>query len=55
VFQGDFKALQAIVLAVLDLVWNMPRILKNSNRLTEKEYEAYNQLPEAKIYWQQEK
>ena len=55
VFKGDFKALQAIVLAVLDLVWNMPRILKNSNRLTEKEYEAYNQLPEAKIYWQQEK
>lgn len=55
VFQGDFKALQAIVLAVLDLVWNMPRILKNSNRLTEKEYEGYNQLPEAKIYWQPEK
>jgi glycosyltransferase involved in cell wall biosynthesis len=55
VFNGDFKALQAIVLAVLDLVWNMPRILKNSNRLTDKEYEAYNQLEETKIYWQPEK
>jgi glycosyltransferase involved in cell wall biosynthesis len=55
VFKGDFKALQAILLAVLDLVWNMPRILKNSNRLTEKEYEAYNQLPETKIYWHPEK
>lgn len=55
VFQGDLKALQAILLAVLDLVWNMPRILKNSNRLTETEYEAYNQLPETKIYWQPEK
>jgi glycosyltransferase involved in cell wall biosynthesis len=55
VFQGDFKALQAIVLALLDLFRNMPRILKNSNRLTEKEYEAYNQLPETKIYWQPEK
>jgi glycosyltransferase involved in cell wall biosynthesis len=54
VVKGDFKALQAIVLALLDLVWNMPRILKNSNRLTEKEYEDYNQLPEAKIYWQPE-
>jgi hypothetical protein len=42
-------------LAVLDLVWNMPRILKNSNRLTDKEYEAYNQLEETKIYWQPEK
>jgi GT2 family glycosyltransferase len=55
VFKGDFKALQAIVLALLDLVWSIPRILKNSNRLTTKEYEAYNQLPEAKIYWQPEK
>lgn len=54
VFKGDFKALQAIVLAVLDLVWNTPRILKNSNRLTNKEYEDYIELPEAKIYWQQE-
>jgi glycosyltransferase involved in cell wall biosynthesis len=55
VFKGDFKALQAIVLALLDLVWNFPRILKNSNRLTEKEYEKYNQLPETKLYWQPEK
>lgn len=55
VFMGDFKALQALVLALLDLVWNMPRILKNSNRLTEEEYNAYNQLPETKIYWQPEK
>lgn len=55
VFQGDFKALQAILLAFVDLFWNIPRILKNSNRLTKKEYEAYNQLPETKIYWQPEK
>ncbi len=54
VFQGDFKALKAILLALLDLVWNMPRILKNSNRLTQKEYEEYNQLPETKLYWQPE-
>lgn len=55
VFKGDFKALQAIVLALLDLVWNIPKIIKNCNRLTEKEYEVYNQLPEAKVYWQPEK
>jgi hypothetical protein len=55
VFRGDFKALIAIGLAMLDLVWNIPRIIKNSNRLTKKEYEAYNQLPETKIYWQPEK
>jgi hypothetical protein len=55
VFKGDFKALQAIVLALLDLVWNIPRIIKNSNQLTIKEYKAYSQLPETKIYWQPEK
>ncbi len=55
VFKGDFKALVAIVLALVDLAWNIPRIVKNSNRLTLKEYEEYNRLPETKIYWQPEK
>lgn len=55
VLKGDFKALLAILLAVWDLVWNMPRIVKNSNRLTAEEYKAYHQLPETKIYWQPEK
>jgi GT2 family glycosyltransferase len=55
VFRGDFKALQAILLALLDLALSFPRIIKNSNRLTRKEYDAYNKLPESKIYWQQEK
>ena len=52
VFKGDFKALRAIVLAKFDLVWNMPRILIDSNRLTLKEFDIYNKLPETKIYWQ---
>lgn len=55
VFKGDFKALLAIGLALLDLVWNIPRIIRNSNRFTEKEYREYNQLPETKLYWQPEK
>ena len=55
VFQGDFKALLAIVLALLDLVWNTPTIIKKSNRLTQNDYEEYNQLPETKLYWQPEK
>ena len=53
--KGDFKVLKAIVMALLDLVWNTPKILKNRNRLTPKEYEIYHQLPEAKIYWSPEK
>ena len=51
VFKGDWKALQAIVLALLDLICNIPRIWRNSNRLTNKEYVAFNQLPETKLYW----
>ena len=55
VFKGDFKALLAIGLALLDLVWNIPKIIKNSNRLTQNEYESYNQLSETKLYWQPDK
>jgi GT2 family glycosyltransferase len=54
VFKGDLKALQAVVFGLMDLVWNMPRIIKNANRLTKKEYNNYIQLPEAKVYWQPE-
>lgn len=54
VYKGDMKALQAISLALMDLFWNIPKIMKNSNRLTNEEYCAYNQSPETKIYWQPE-
>lgn len=54
VFKGDFKALQAIVLALLDLGWKIPRIMKNSNRLSRKEYDAYQKLEVTRIYWQPE-
>jgi GT2 family glycosyltransferase len=52
VFKGDFKALQAIVFALLDLVWAIPKIIKNSCRLSQNEYDTYTKLPETKIYWQ---
>lgn len=55
VLKGDIKVLKAIVLALFDLVWNIPRIIKSSHRLTSNEYQEYNQLPETKIYWQPEK
>ena len=54
VFKGNFRALKAIVLAVLDLIWNSPKIIKNCNRLTMKEFEDYEVLSETKIYWKQE-
>lgn len=55
VFKGDFKALQALVLALLDLITAIPKIIKNSNRLTQQEYETYQKLEATKIYWQPKK
>ncbi|NHM06413.1 glycosyltransferase family 2 protein [Flavobacterium sp. CYK-4] len=55
VFKGDFKALQAIVLALFDLVIFFPKIVKNSNRLTLEEYRSYEKLPNIRLYWQPEK
>jgi glycosyltransferase involved in cell wall biosynthesis len=51
VFRGDLKAGWAIVLALWDVIVNLPRILKNSNRLTSKEFEEFSNLPPTKIYW----
>ena len=54
VFKGDWKALQAIVFALLDLMLAIPKIIKNSNRLTNIEYEAYQKLALTKLYWKPE-
>jgi glycosyltransferase involved in cell wall biosynthesis len=55
VFKGDFKAFEVIVFALLDLVWNIPKIGKDSNRLTTKEFEVYTKLSATRLYWQPEK
>jgi glycosyltransferase involved in cell wall biosynthesis len=51
VFKGDFKALLAILQALFDVFINLPRLLKNSNRLTEEDFVAYSKLPNTKLYW----
>lgn len=55
VFKGDFKALQAITLALIDLIIFFPRILKHSNRLTMSEYNSFQKLEDIKLYWKPEK
>ncbi len=55
VFKGDFEALKAICLALLDLGLAVPKIIKSTNRLTRQEYHSYQQLDDTKIYWQPEK
>jgi GT2 family glycosyltransferase len=49
--QGDIKAFFSILQAVLDLGINFPRLIKNSNRLTKKEFAKHLNLAEPKLYW----
>jgi glycosyltransferase involved in cell wall biosynthesis len=54
VFKGDWKALIAILLAMMDLLLAFPKIMKNSNRLTNDDYAAYQELEATKLYWKPE-
>lgn len=53
VFKGDLFAMQAILLALMDLLIHMPKIIVNSNRLTKGEIDRYQKLPVTKIFWKQ--
>ncbi|CAM4141787.1 glycosyltransferase family 2 protein [Flavobacterium sinopsychrotolerans] len=54
VFKGDWKALKGLLLALMDLLFALPKIINNRNRLTGAEYEAYQKLPETRLYWKPE-
>lgn len=54
VFKGDLQALKALFLAFSDLLISIPKILKDSNRLSVEEYHNYQKLQETKLYWLQE-
>jgi hypothetical protein len=54
VFKGDWKALQAIIQALFDLVVFIPKIIKNRNRLSVKEYADFQKLEDIKLYWKPE-
>ena len=51
IFKGDLKALKAMVLALLDLIIAIPKILKTSKRFTLEEYKNYKKVTPAKIFW----
>lgn len=51
VFKGDLKAFSAILLAFFDLIINMPKIIKNTNRLSKKEFINFSKITNTKIYW----
>lgn len=52
--KGNIPGTFAILQALGDLILNLPRILLNSKRFSSREFELYNKLPDAKIYWKPE-
>jgi hypothetical protein len=54
VLRGDFKAFKGLVLALMDVIFNLPKLLKQSNRLTHQEFKEFNNLTPTKIYWKPE-
>lgn len=55
IFEGNFKIVSPLALAIADLFLAMPKLIKYRNALTSEEYSAYLKLNEAKIYWKPEK
>ncbi|HCQ11994.1 glycosyltransferase family 2 protein [Flavobacterium sp.] len=53
-FKGDFKATLGIIQALFDVIFNFPKLLKQSNRLTKNEYQALLKLPPTQLYWKPE-
>jgi glycosyltransferase involved in cell wall biosynthesis len=49
--KGNFKVIFPLFLAFLDLIINIPKIIKHRNALTSEQYKAYQILNDAKIYW----
>lgn len=49
--KGDWKAIIAIVQAMGDVIINLPKLLKNSNRLSVQEFRDYSKLSDTKLYW----
>ncbi len=54
VFKGDFRAFKALMLAGNDLLKAKSNIRQNANRLTIEEYNDFQKLPPAQIYWNEE-
>lgn len=54
VLKGDWKAGMAILQAFGDVIINLPRLLKQSNRLSMKEFKEYQHLADTILYWHPE-
>ena len=51
VTKDPVRIIFSVFLAIMDLIFNIPRILVNTNRLSKIQYTDYLELPNTKIYW----
>lgn len=51
VFKGDLRATFPILLALIDVIITLPKLMYYSKRLTKQEYLSYNKIKETQIYW----
>lgn len=49
--RGDWKLAIALMFAFFDIFFNFNRIIKSANRLSIKEYNAFKELNDTKLYW----
>ncbi len=54
ILKGDWNATKGIFQALFDLIIKLPKIISERDKLSSKEYQKYNALNEAKIYWKPE-
>ena len=50
-FEGDFRAFFGLIMAICDLIFNLPRVIKNSDRFTSQEFNEFMRLEDPKLYW----
>ena len=53
-FKGDFKATFGIIQSICDVLVNLPKLFRKSNRLSYSEFLEMEQLKQTKIYWKPE-
>jgi len=49
--RGDFKGTAAIFLAMTDVLFHFPKLIKNRNKLNSFQYKTFVNLPDTKLYW----
>ncbi|MBP6556923.1 MAG: glycosyltransferase [Flavobacterium sp.] len=54
ILKGNFRIVLPLLSALFDLIYHFPKILKQRNTFTRKEFATYAKLKEPKIYWKPE-